>query len=393
MNKTDKMNKYIKLLKYLLINVISTIPICIYIITLNNIDTSYIFPIFLNINIFISFYLFCFSVMFHINNFDKRVVLMTFLSFLLISLIAVFSNISFNYVYMPPSNTHDFQVLLNRFIFFNIIFFVILMLSYNSFNAANTDKIADFFTVFGDTFLWFLIINMASSTVLSILFYSLFIVGFSVMALFSAETEIGFLIAKFVICMFIFIYGFIPFVSYIIYTKTKSIISIYVSRALLVFNLFAMFIMLFFIFIYESSPYNNRAVYIIYNMVLAFTVTSLMFTRMDKKSNIFIKAMYLITPLFAAIFALLTITVSIYRIANFGITPNKLVLIILNIIFLIHLIFISINTVISFMNSFRNRLDNSTLNIVISNKPLLFIYVYLLFSLFVCFVIPIIYIN
>ena len=128
-------------------------------------------------------------------------------------------------------------------------------------------------------------------------------------------------------------------------------------------------------------------------MVLAFTVTSLMFTRMDKKSNIFIKAMYLITPLFAAIFALLTITVSIYRIANFGITPNKLVLIILNIIFLIHLIFISINSIISFMNSFRNRLDNSTLNIVISNKPLLFIYVYLLFSLFVCFVIPIIYIN
>ena len=151
--------------------------------------------------------------------------------------------------------------------------------------------------------------------------------------------------------------------------------------------------MMFFFFPYESRPYNNRIVYMIYNILLSFIIMGLMFTRMDKKSNIFIKAMYLITPIFSAIFALLTITASIYRIANFGITPNKLVLIILNIIFLIHLIFISINTVISFMNSFRNRLDNSTLNIVISNKPLLFIYVYLLFSLFVCFVIPIIYIN
>ena len=148
MDKTDKINKYINILKYLLINVVSTIPICIYIITLNNIDRSYIFPIFLNIHIFVSFYLFCFSVIFHINNFDKKVILMTFLSFLLVSLIAVFSNIYFNYVYMPPTNTPDFQILLNRAIFFNIIFFVILMLSYNSFNAVNTDKISDFFTVF-----------------------------------------------------------------------------------------------------------------------------------------------------------------------------------------------------------------------------------------------------
>ena len=393
MDKTDKINKYINILKYLLINVVSTIPICIYIITLNNIDRSYIFPIFLNSHIFVSFYLFCFSVIFHINNFDKKVILMTFLSFLLVSLIAVFSNIYFNYVYMPPTNTPDFQILLNRAIFFNIIFFIILMLSYNSFNAVNTDKISDFFTVFGDTFLWFLIINTASSTILSILIYAFLIVGFSIVALFSASTEIGFLIAKFVICAFIFIYGFIPFLSYYIYIKTKSVISIYVSRALLVFNLFAMFIMMFFFFPYESRPYNNRIVYMIYNILLSFIIMGLMFTRMDKKSNIFIKAMYLITPIFSAIFALLTITASIYRIANFGITPNKLVLIILNIIFLIHLIFISINSIISFMNSFRNRLDNSTLNIVISNKPLLFIYVYLLFSLFVCFVIPIIYIN
>ena len=393
MDKTDKINKYINILKYLLINVVSTIPICIYIITLNNIDRSYIFPIFLNIHIFVSFYLFCFSVIFHINNFDKKVILMTFLSFLLVSLIAVFSNIYFNYVYMPPTNTPDFQILLNRAIFFNIIFFIILMLSYNSFNAVNTDKISDFFTVFGDTFLWFLIINTASSTILSILIYAFLIVGFSIVALFSASTEIGFLIAKFVICVFIFIYGFIPFLSYYIYIKTKSVISIYVSRALLVFNLFAMFIMMFFFFPYESRPYNNRIVYMIYNILLSFIIMGLMFTRMEKKSNIFIKAMYLLTPFFGVIFNLLTITATIYRIANFGLTPNKLTLIILNIIFIVHLVLIFVNSILSFINSFRNRTDNTTLNVIVNNKPILFIYVYFLFSLFVCFVLPIIYIK
>ncbi|WP_028330809.1 hypothetical protein [Brachyspira alvinipulli] len=393
MDKTDKINKYINILKYLLISIVSTIPICIYIITLNNIDRSYIFPIFLNIHIFVSFYLFCFSVIFHINNFDKKVILMTFLSFLLVSLIAIFSNIYFNYVYMPPTNTPDFQILLNRAIFFNIIFFVILMLSYNSFNAVNTDKISDFFTVFGDTFLWFLIINTASSTILSILIYAFLIVGFSIVALFSASTEIGFLIAKFVICIFIFIYGFIPFLSYYIYIKTKSVISIYVSRALLVFNLFAMFIMMFFFIPYESRPYNNRIVYMIYNILLSFIIMSLMFTRMEKKSNIFIKAMYLVTPFFAVIFNLLTITATIYRIANFGLTPNKLTLIILNIIFLVHLVLIFVNSILSFIASFRNRTDNTTLNVIVNNKPILFIYVYFLFSLFVCFVLPIIYIK
>nr|WP_245580731.1 hypothetical protein [Brachyspira alvinipulli] len=267
------------------------------------------------------------------------------------------------------------------------------MLSYNSFNAVNTDKISDFFTVFGDTFLWFLIINTASSTILSILIYAFLIVGFSIVALFSASTEIGFLIAKFVICIFIFIYGFIPFLSYYIYIKTKSVISIYVSRALLVFNLFAMFIMMFFFIPYESRPYNNRIVYMIYNILLSFIIMSLMFTRMEKKSNIFIKAMYLVTPFFAVIFNLLTITATIYRIANFGLTPNKLTLIILNIIFLVHLVLIFVNSILSFIASFRNRTDNTTLNVIVNNKPILFIYVYFLFSLFVCFVLPIIYIK
>ncbi|MEI0516298.1 hypothetical protein R4K54_08515 [Brachyspira murdochii] len=385
-------DKFVKVLKYLLISVLSTIPLSIYILTLSNMDRSYIFPIFLNSHLFIGFYLFCFTILFHIN-FNKKVILITFLSFLLISLIAVFSNISFNYVYMPPVDSPDFQVLLNRAVFFNIIFFVLIMLSYNSFDALNTDKIADFFTVFGDIFLWFIIINAASSTVLFILFNVLIVVGFSVVSLFASSSDIGFTIAKLVICLFIFLYGFVPFIAYLIYVKTKSVISVYVSRAFLVIDLFAIFIMMFFMLPYELRPYSNRLVYIIYNILLAFTVINLMFVRMDKKTNIFTKAMYVILPIFALVFDILTITASIYRIINYGLTPNKLTLIILNIIFFIHLIFISLNTIKSFINSFQNREDNNTLNIVINSKPIIFVYVYFIFSLFVCFVMPIIYIN
>ena len=386
-------DKFIKVLKYLLISVLSTIPLSIYILTLSNMDRSYIFPIFLNSHLFIGFYLFCFTILFHINSINKKVILITFLSFLLISLIAVFSNISFNYVYMPPVNSPDYQILLNRVVFFNIIFFILIMLSYNSFDALNTDKIADFFTVFGDIFLWFIIINAASSTVLFILFNVLIVVGFSVVSLFASSSDIGFMIAKLVICLFIFLYGFVPFIAYLIYVKTKSVISVYVSRAFLVINLFALFIMMFFMLPYESRPYGNRVVYIIYNILLAFTVMNLQFVRMDKKTNIFTKAMYLILPIFALVFDILTITASIYRIVNYGLTPNKLTLIILNIIFFIHLILISLNTIKSFINSFQNREDNNTLNIVISSKPIIFVYVYFIFSLFVCFVMPIIYIN
>ncbi|ELV04481.1 hypothetical protein H263_15993, partial [Brachyspira hampsonii 30599] len=144
---------------------------------------------------------------------------------------------------------------------------------------------------------------------------------------------------------------------------------------------------------YEARPYNNRFVYVLYNIILSLTIINLMFARMDKKSNIFIKAMYLIVPIFALLFDILTITATIYRIVNYGLTPNKLTLLILNILFLIHLILISLNTIKSFINSFQNREYNNTLNIIIDNKHLMFIYVYLVFSVFVCFVMPIMYIN
>ncbi len=338
---------------------------------------------------FISFYLFCFAVFFHIDNFNKKVILITFLSFLLISLISSFSNIFFNYVYMPPVNTADFQILINRSIFLSIIFFTIIMLSYNHFNIFDKDNTSNFFTVFGDTFLWFLIINTASSTLFTIVIYSLFIFGFSIMALFSSSDEILFIIAKLVICLIIFLYGFIPFISYFIYNKTKSIMSVYISRFFLIITLLAVFIMMFFMFYDKSRPYTNRLIYILYNSILSLTVINLMFARMDKKSSIFIKAMYLIVPLFAFLFNILTITASIYRIAYYGLTPNKLTLIILNIIFLAHLIIITLNNIISF----KNREYDDKQNIIIDNKPSLFIYVYLLFSFIVCFIIPIIYIN
>lgn len=385
---TIKENKYIKILKYLLITAISTLPICIYILTLRDINESYIFPIFLNSHFFISFYIFCFTIIFHINNFNKKIVLITFLSFLLISLISSFSNIFFNYVYMPPIDTPDFQILINRSIFLMIILFIIMMLSYNSFNVLDKEGISDFLTVFGDAFIWFLIINTASSTLFTILSYGMIIFGFSIAALFNSSNEIVFIISKLAICIIIFTYSFIPFISYYISIKTKSTISIYISRFLLIINLFSMFVMMFTMLTYESRPYNNRVVYIIYNIILSITIINLMFVRMDKKSNIFTKSMYLIVPIFAFLFDLLTITVSIYRIVNYGLTPNKLTLIILNIIFLVHLIIISINTIVSF----KNREDNNPSNLLIDSKPNIFIYVYLLFSFIVCFIIPLLYI-
>ncbi|WP_300377837.1 hypothetical protein [Brachyspira sp.] len=269
-----------------------------------------------------------------------------------------------------------------------IILFIIMMLSYNSFNVLDKEGISDFLTVFGDAFIWFLIINTASSTLFTILSYGMIIFGFSIAALFNSSNEIVFIISKLAICIIIFTYSFIPFISYYISIKTKSTISIYISRFLLIINLFSMFVMMFTMLTYESRPYNNRVVYIIYNIILSITIINLMFVRMDKKSNIFTKSMYLIVPIFAFLFDLLTITVSIYRIVNYGLTPNKLTLIILNIIFLVHLIIISINTIVSF----KNREDNNPSNLLIDSKPNIFIYVYLLFSFIVCFIIPLLYI-
>ena len=66
-------------------------------------------------------------------------------------------------------------------------------------------------------------------------------------ALVYSYDEVGFIFAKIAISLIIFLYSLALFISYFLYKKTKSIISIYLSRMIMIFSLIVIFILFIYI--------------------------------------------------------------------------------------------------------------------------------------------------
>ena len=140
-------------------------------------------------------------------------------------------------------------------------------------------------------------------------------------------------------------------------------------------------------------PYDNRFTFILYNIMLAVIVLNMFFIRVDYKSSIFTKALYIVLPIVAIIFDILVLTSSLYRLAEYGITPNKITLVDTNLIMLGNLVFIIIFNIKSILNIFKNNeyikdIKNITIG---DNKTVFYIYVYGAWAFIVCFILPLFY--
>ncbi|MEI0700800.1 hypothetical protein R4M05_02980, partial [Brachyspira intermedia] len=168
-------------------------------------------------------------------------------------------------------------------------------------------------------------------------------------------------------------------------------ISIYFSRIIMYISLYNIVKHLFSIIIPMipySSPYDIRINFIIYNVALAIGAVNLFFVRMDYKSSIFTKLVYIVFPVIAFIFNIIIFTSTIYRIKEYGISPNKLTLIFTNIIMLIHFILIIFDNIKSLkkLNSIKNIKD-----IILTNNRSYYVYVYGIIAFIVCFIMPLFY--
>ncbi|ELV05303.1 hypothetical protein H263_11070, partial [Brachyspira hampsonii 30599] len=137
-----------------------------------------------------------------------------------------------------------------------------------------------------------------------------------------------------------------------------------------------------------SSPYDIRSNFIIYNVALAIGAVNLFFVRIDYKASIFTKIVYIIFPLIAFIFNMIIFSSLIYRIKEYGISPNKLTLIFTNIIILIHFILIIFDNIKSLkkLGSMKNIKD-----IILTNNRSCYVYVYGIIAFIVCFIMPLFY--
>lgn len=337
---------------------------------------------------FYIFYFLCFSLIFNINSkFNLRNIAIIFLSFLFVSIINL-STIFFSAIGTIENIKVYSQFYYIKYIFSVIIFFIIIALSYNGFQVLNSKTISEFFTFSADISIFAALITGVVSTVFGIF---IAIVLYLIQDIIQSLDEK--VIIKLILLSISFLSSIFPFLVYIVYKKMKTNISIYLSRILMPFSLLFIFILLILLLMPDIRPYDNRVTFILYNIMLAVIVLNMFFVRVDYKSSIFTKALYIVLPIVAILFDILVLTSSLYRLAEYGITPNKITLVGTNLVMLGNLVFITFFNIKSILNIFKNNEDIKDIkNITIGDtKNVLYIYVYAAWAFIVCFIMPLFY--
>lgn len=337
---------------------------------------------------FYIFYFLCFSLIFYINkNFNLKNILITFLSVIFILIVDLSTSFFIRSVAID-NNDFFLQISIIKYIFSVIIFFIIIALSYNGFQVLNSKTISEFFTFSADISIFAGLIAGIVSTVFGIFAA---IVIFLIQDIISGLDEK--IIFKLILLSISFLSSIFPFLVYIVYKNMKTNISIYLSRILMPFSLLFIFILLILLLMPDIRPYDNRASFILYNIMLAIIVLNMFFIRIDYKSNIFTKAVYLILPIIAIIFDVLVLTSSLYRLIEYGISPNKITLIGTNLVMLGNLIFITFFNIKSILIIFKkpDNIPNIKEITIGDTKSVFYIYIYGIWSFMVCFIIPVLF--
>lgn len=379
-----------KILYFLLVftlTIFSSIPMYIKILLF---DTTYdseklIYNIIFNSFYFQVFYFFCYSFLFSINsnfeNVNKRTVLITFLSFLLILLLGIFTSAPLK---DEIPNMLDFfmsNIMINKSILSYIMFFIIIVLADNNFK----NNISNSFTKLGD-----IIFFSAIAAIIAFVFW-IFIVFLYDRFIFRTNivSDLEPLIEKLIFMSIIFIFSIIPFIFFFVQKRFKTVLSIYISRALLFIYSFLVFI-LFFALLYEPiRPFENMKSFIIYNALLYLFVFTLYFVRADYKAGIITKAIYIIFPILVFLFNILLLGASIYRVIISEVKINEVSITVLNTIIAVNLIYIIVQNIKSIITTLKNNVNINDA-VIGNNKIYNFIYIYGIYSFIFSFIAPII---
>ena len=394
----EKTKKIIYFLSVLILSAVAIIPYIVYMGILFSFGPDYKGEEFIRTMFIISFpflqifYFFCYSVIFNLYPPNKKVILLSFLSFLLIFLIWHSLNylipIDFLYSTNTELNMPFFQMHIITNIFSSVIFFILVCLSYNKFVINDIKNINKFFTLTGNTIIFSLIIYFILFIIW--ILYILLLNIINLIADFRLDSDLEmFLVFKIPIIIFTFFCGVVPFILYILFSTFKKLknISIYFARGIILIFLFLEFTALLGLFSPLLRPYENKFIFVIYNILLVLTTATLFFISPNYKAGVFTKAIYLITPIFSALFNLVVLSATIFRIIEYGITATKIILLLTNITILVHLIIISVCNIKSIIKSLKSEAYAD----IGDDKTVLCMYVYGILAFAVCFIIPIIF--
>ncbi|KLI14896.1 hypothetical protein [Brachyspira hyodysenteriae] len=369
---------------------ISSIPANIYVLLF---DTEYdakrlIYNMIFNSFYFQLFCFFCYSFLFSINsnfeNVNKRTILITFLSFLLLFLLSIFTSAPLK---DSIPNMLDFfmsNIMINKSILSSIIFFIIILLADNNFNIKNNTY--NSFTKIGD-----IIVFSTIAAIIAFVFWVFFIFLYNkfIFRIMDIAGNLVSLIEKLIFMSIVFVFSIIPFIIFFVQKRFKTVLSIYISRGLLFLYSFLIFVS-FFALLYEPiRPFENTKSFIIYNTLLILSVLTLYFIRADYKAGVITKAMYIIFPILAFLFNILVLGASIYRVIISENKINEISIAVLNAIIVVNLVYIIIQNIKSIIKIFKNNI-NINEAVIGNNKIYSFIYVYGIYSFIFSFIAPIV---
>ena len=385
MNSSSKKILYFLLVFVLMI--VSSIPANVYILLA---DTTYdaeklIYNMIFNSFYFQVFYFFCYSFLFSINsnfeNFNKKTILITFLSFLLVFLLSIFTSAPLKDEIPNMLEFFMSNIMINKSILSYIMFFIIILLADNNFKNNTYNS----FTKIGD-----IIFFSTIAAIIAFVFW-VFIVFLYDKFIFRADivSDLEPLIEKLIFMSIVFVISIIPFIFFFVQKRFKTVLSIYISRVLLFLYSFLIFAF-FFALLYEPIiPFYNTKSFIIYNALLILSVFTLYFVRADYKAGIITKAMYIIFPILALLFNILVLGTSIYRVIISENKINEISIAVLNAIIVVNLIYIIIQNIKSIINIFKNNININEV-VIGNNKIYSFIYIYGIYSFIFSFIAPII---
>ena len=385
MNSSSKKILYFLLVFVLMI--VSSIPANVYILLA---DTTYdaeklIYNMIFNSFYFQVFYFFCYSFLFSINsnfeNFNKKTILITFLSFLLVFLLSIFTSAPLKDEIPNMLEFFMSNIMINKSILSYIMFFIIILLADNNFKNNTYNS----FTKIGD-----IIFFSTIAAIIAFVFW-VFIVFLYDKFIFRADivNDLEPLIEKLIFMSIVFVISIIPFIFFFVQKRFKTVLSIYISRVLLFLYSFLIFAF-FFALLYEPIiPFYNTKSFIIYNALLILSVFTLYFVRADYKAGIITKAMYIIFPILAFLFNILVLGTSIYRVTISENKINEISITVLNAIIAINLIYIIVQNIKSILKILKNNI-NINEAVIGNNKIYSFIYIYGIYSFIFSFIAPII---
>ena len=260
---------------------------------------------------------FTISLFFYINTIERKNILITFLCH---------TAVSAYYLFLPVNQAS--QSITNALYFGLIILWFLVWLSYSSLKVRDISLLSKFIQVTGETIIWSTLLILGG-VVLVFLSINLF------------ET-IGIAANKFYINNIVTL-GLcaIPFISLIVIEMFGKIkLSAILSKIFLPLFLISIIVFGVVSLFTDIKPYESRNVFIIYNIMLVIVICLLDFVSINNMKNRFIKICSMALAIFTIALDGVVLSAIIYRIKTYGATPNKITLLIANIIMVTNLVYI-----------------------------------------------------